>query len=177
MTVKVTIENPIDAIVRMRARKTLDGNILILDHPEIDIVVSPKTKKILSLVKENYSDEIYRTHNRLFKYLSNRGIVSGATVRSGNIFGSLEGKLEESIRPDKVDSVQMAIYSIAQFLIEEKPYFKELQDYEKEVEDSLVYPPEDETTRLGKVPHEKRKGGATYPGYNAPIGMYGLFEE
>jgi len=45
MTIKVQVENPVDARLKLRARKTLDGNILILDHPEIDIVLSPKNKK------------------------------------------------------------------------------------------------------------------------------------
>ena len=64
MTIKVTVENPVDARIRLKARKTLDGNILILDHPEIDIVLAPKTKKVLALPKNQYGDHVYATQSR-----------------------------------------------------------------------------------------------------------------
>jgi len=54
MTIKVTLENPVDARIKLQARRTLDGNILILDHPDIDIVLSPKNKKVLALSKKQY---------------------------------------------------------------------------------------------------------------------------
>ena len=65
MTIKVKVENPIDARIKLKARKTLDGNILILDHPEIDIVLAPKKKKVLALSKHQYSDHMPRSRDFL----------------------------------------------------------------------------------------------------------------
>ena len=38
--------------VRLDIRKTLDGNLIIADHPDIDIIVLPKNNKILAIAKE-----------------------------------------------------------------------------------------------------------------------------
>ena len=41
-----------DAIqVSLKMRKTLDGNLMIFDHPEIDIVILPKKKKVVTFPK------------------------------------------------------------------------------------------------------------------------------
>ena len=50
MSINVTVEPAIDAVVELKARKSLDGDIMIFDHPEIDIIVSGKKNKILALI-------------------------------------------------------------------------------------------------------------------------------
>ena len=54
--------------VELNARKTLDGNLLIMDHDDIDIVVLPQENKILSFPKEASIDDTYNTQNRLFDF-------------------------------------------------------------------------------------------------------------
>jgi len=171
-TFKVQVDNPIDAQIRLKARKTLDGNILILDHPEIDIVLSPKNKKVLALSKQQYGDHVYATQSRLFEYLSKKGIVEGSSVRGGNVYGSLEGAILESLEADRVDSFQMALYSIASFLLEEKPHYRAVKQYEIEFEKELLEPKDEDSTELGEVPHDKRKGTV---GQHNGMGAYGLF--
>ena len=178
MTIKVQVENPIDARIRLKARKTLDGNILILDHPEIDIVLTPKNKKVLALSKNQYGDHIYATQSRLFEYLGKQGVIDLSSVHSGNIYGSLEGAILESTNPTRVDSIQMTLYSVVNFLLEEKPHYDAVKEYEIEFEKELLEPDETDSTELGQVPHKKRKGTMTqYAGINTAYGLYGMYEE
>lgn len=177
MSVKITVKPEIDAVVELKARRSLDGDIMIFDHPEMDIVVSGKKNKILALSKEQYSDHVYATQSRFFEFLSKKGVIDTSTIRGGNIYGSLEGVLLESADPEGADSVQSAIYSIAKFFHKEAPYYQSVQRYEMEIEEELLEPDDEHSTELGKVPHEKRKGSnADYAGYNASYGLYGLYE-
>ena len=41
-------EQPSIEKIYLKAKKTIDGNIIVVDHPEIDIVLAPKTKKVLA---------------------------------------------------------------------------------------------------------------------------------
>ena len=171
-TFKVTVDNPIDAKVRLKARKTLDGNILILDHPEIDIVLSPKNNKVLALSKSQYGDHVYATQSRLFEHLTKSGVVEPSSVHGGNVYGSLEGTLLSSYEADRIDPIQMALYTVVSFLLEEKPHYRAVKKYEIEFEKDLLEPTASDSTELGEVPHRKKKGSVDrFTG----IGTYGLF--
>ena len=52
--------------LKLNVRKTLDGNILIFDHADIDIIVMPKKNKVVSMCKEQMSDLVYGAQNRMF---------------------------------------------------------------------------------------------------------------
>ena len=178
MSIKVTVENPIDARVRLKARKTLDGNILILDHPEINIVLSPKNMKVLALSKKQYGDHVYATQSRLFDHLSRKGVVDPGSIHGGNVYGSLEGVILESTDPNRADSIQLTLYSVANFLIEEKPHYDAVKKYETSFDDELLDPSDADSTELGEVPHKKRQGTMTqYAGINTAYGLYGMYQE
>jgi hypothetical protein len=178
MTIKVQVENPVDARIRLKARKTLDGNILILDHPEIDIVLSPKNKKVFALSKYQYSDSVYATQSRLFDHLSRKGVIDPGSVHGGNVYGSLEGLILESAEPERVDPIQMTLYSVVGFLLNEAPHFDAVKNYEMDFEKELLEPDAADSTRLGQVPHKKRQGTMTqYAGINTAYGLYGMYEE
>ena len=49
--------------VSLAIRKTVDDNLLIFDHPEIDISVIPEKKKIVVFPKERISDKVYDIQN------------------------------------------------------------------------------------------------------------------
>ena len=187
-TIKIDrVSNPItinidkiDAIVHLKARKTIAGDVMIYDHPDIDIIVSPKENKVFALSKKDYSDHVYATQSRLFNYLSQKGVVDPSKIRSGNIFGSLEGPVlvAEEAQKEQVDPLQIAIYSIAKFLQEEAPHIRGYKEYEEEFDKDLTDPDEDETTALGKIPHESRQGSNnTYPGSTAAYGLVGYYYE
>tara|TARA_R110002124_G_scaffold14509_1_gene64529 strand:+ start:1251 stop:1823 length:573 start_codon:yes stop_codon:yes gene_type:complete len=178
-TLDIKIDKP-DVIVHLKARKTIAGDVMIYDHPDIDIVVSPKENKVFALSKKDYGDNVYATQSRLFHFLTQRGIIDGAKIRSGNIFGSLEGPIlvAEEAQKEQVDPLQIAIYSVAKFLQEEAPHTRGYKEYEAEFDKELTDPAEDETTELGKVPHEPRKGtNHTYPGSTAAYGLVGYHYE
>jgi len=166
------------AQVNLKARRTMNGEIMIYDHPEMDIVVSPGGNKIVSIPKEQYGNHIYATQSRLFDHLSKKGVVDPAKIRSGNVFGSLEGAMlvvEES-QKELINPSQVAIYSIAKFLQQEAPLYNFYREYEQSFEDELTDPPDDDTTRLGKIPHEPRQGTVNmYPGSSAAYGLVGYY--
>ena len=114
MAITLTLTKP-QAKVHLKARKTMSGDVMIFDHPDFNVVVSPSANKVVALAKEQYGAHIYASQSRLFDYLAKRGVVDPSSVHGGNIFGSLEGLLlevEEAQRED-VNSTQVAIYSVA----------------------------------------------------------------
>ena len=178
-TLDITIDKP-DAIVNLKARKTMTGDVIIYDHPDMDIVVSPKENKVFALAKKEYSDTVYASQSRLFHFLSQKGVVDTSKIRGGNIFGSLEGPVlvAEEAQKEQVDPLQVAIYSIAKFLQEEAPHVRGYKDYEADFDKELTDPPEDETTELGQISHEPRQGtNNTYPGSTAAYGLLGYYYE
>jgi len=144
------------ASMRLNARKTLDGNLAIYDHADIDIVVIPKNNKVLALCKGSMSDQVYDTQSRLFDFLVKKGVILPETVRSGNVYGSLEGVFPESTGERKND--QVAIFTIGLFLEEEKPFYKAMDKMEQELEDWYLEPSEEESTEFGEVPQAELKG-------------------
>ena len=52
-----------DVKIELELRKTLAGDLVITDHPDVDIVYLVKDKKIVAFAKENYSDDIYDTQD------------------------------------------------------------------------------------------------------------------
>ena len=56
--IKIKLDQPIDAKLKLQARKTITGDIMILDHPDIDIVVSTNENRVLCFPKKEYGDHI-----------------------------------------------------------------------------------------------------------------------
>ncbi len=72
--------------VILKARRTLDGKILIPDHPDIDIAIIPEKNKIVAFPKEEMDDEVYETQDRLFKHLVRNGVCDFDSVQGGGCF-------------------------------------------------------------------------------------------
>ena len=143
------------ASMEMIARKTLDGNIMIMDHVDVDIIVIPSSNKVLTLAKGTLSEDVYDTQDRLFRYLTKKGVVDPASVRSGNVYGSMEAAyVAESYNGS--DSTEVVVFDIGKFIEEEKAYFEYDSRHEEEITDMLTQP--SDSTELGKVPHEDKKG-------------------
>ena len=76
--IKIGTKNKPEPIIRkfeLKIRKSLDGNLMIFDHADIDIVIMPSKKKVLALPKETMSDAAYGAQNRLFAHLKRKGVV------------------------------------------------------------------------------------------------------
>jgi len=156
--------------IDLNVRRSLDGNFLIFDHIDIDIVVMPEKNKIVAFPKESLSDVVYGAQNRMFDYLTKKGIVLPESIQGGNVYGALEAAYPESTTGYDADKVVML--SISKFIDEERPYFAYDKAYQQQEIDRLVEPDEEDSTELGDVPHKDRKGsmdkynrGKYIPGY------------
>ena len=153
----------------LNMRRTLNGDIMIFDHKEIDIMVLVEKKKIVAFAKDVVGDSVYGAEKRLFDFLRKRGVVQYDSIEGGNVFGSLQAVLLES---KEVDSTKMALYEISKWLDTEKPYLED--DYKDTIEDLMLYPDTEESTELGEVPHEEEKGSIKQHGLFAPY-LYGRY--
>ena len=50
-------------------RRSMNGDLMIFDHGDIDIVLSPNKKKVVAFPKETMTDLVYGAQNRLFACL------------------------------------------------------------------------------------------------------------
>jgi len=169
MEIKVTIGSKIQETISLNARKSIDGNLMIFDHEDLDIVLDSKNKKIISFAKDMFSEKVYEAQDRLFKFLIKKGVIS-PVVQGGNVYGSMESIILESYNED-VDSMQATLYSVSKFIDEERPYFRNRAQYEEDEMEYLLDPDAEHSTELGEVPHEDQKG-ALVPGWiRGPYGM------
>ncbi len=157
MKMSINIEIKLDPRIDLKARRTLDGNIMIMDHEDIDIVLMFEKKKCVTFPKENMSDRIYSSQDRMFTFLAKKGLISRSSVRGGNVFGSLEAEMLESKIPG-IDQTQAFLYTIHEYISGEKPYFKSAKEYSDEKLDAMLRPDPEDSTELGDVPQSDKKG-------------------
>lgn len=141
--------------VKLNIRKTLDNNIVIYDHPLIDIVIIPSKNKIFTIPKDNVTSDTYPAQNRFFKLLDRKGVLIKGTIRSGAIINSLEAFYPPN---EKIDVMQVIILLTKRFMEKEMEFIDISKNYEENVEDMYVNPDEEDTTELGEVPQKPRKG-------------------
>jgi cell division protein FtsI/penicillin-binding protein 2 len=150
---------------KLNIRKSLDGKIIVYSHEDLDIVIDQKNGKILAMsTDQKYDDKIYDSQNRLFKYLTKKGIVDPASVKMANIYGVIQGQV---LTPEdsNINQNDLVLLNIAKWIELESPNFVESEYKKKERIKDLTDPEDDETTRLGKVPHRKIQGsGGGAPG-------------
>ena len=137
MTVDVKIE--LDPRIELKARRTIDGNILILDHEDLDIVLMTEKNKCVTFPKTKMSDKVYSAQDRMFEFMAKKGIINRATIRGGNVFGALEAEMSESKVPG-IDRNQAFLYVIHEYITGEKPYFKTSDEYDEDRLDAMLRP-------------------------------------
>ena len=147
--------SPVAAKIELVIRRTMDGDYMIMDHAEVDIIVMPKKMKVVAFPKDLMSDMVYGTENRLFKFLASKGLIEIGSVQAGSIYGSLEARL---LRSDNFDTVKMTILNLQKWIDEERPYFEFVEKFEDMVSDRFVDPNDEESTELGEIPHDHKKG-------------------
>ena len=138
-------------------RQAMNGDLMIFDHGDIDIVLSPSKKKVVVFPKETMNDLVYGAQNRLFAHLRKRGLVIPESIQGGAFYGSLEGTLEESI-DENASSAKMALINISNFIDEERPYFEQTEAIVSMSDDALIHPDKADSTELGEVPQEVEQG-------------------
>ena len=155
MAIDVTIK--LDPRIELKVRRTLDGSILILDHEDMDIVVVPDKSKCVAFPKNEMSDRVYDAQSRMFEFLAKRGLVNRSSIRGGNVFGSLEAEMLESKIPG-VNRDQAVLYSIHEYMTDEKPFFRTADEYDDERLTAMLRPSPEDSTELGDVPQKAKKG-------------------
>ena len=74
-------------------REALNGDLMFMDHKDIDIILMKEKKKIVAFPKDLMSEVVYGAESRLMEHLRKKGIVQYDSIQSGNVYGSLEGKI------------------------------------------------------------------------------------
>ena len=137
----------------------------------MNILVLPAKNKIVSLPKEELDDELYDSQKRLFDHLVISGVVDFSTVRAGNIFMSREAMIPDAV--GNGDKIQYCLYAISNFIDKEMPFYKNMKEFEKEVEDNLLDPEVDEYTEFDPRRHADVKG--TLPPKMVKHGIHSIY--
>lgn len=152
---EVPSEKPMQVSLNMR--KGLDGRLMINEHDHIDIVYLPKIKKVVAFAKQDYSDIIYETQNRLFGFLVDKGLCAPESVRGGNVYGSLEAKVLDS-QQKEIPLEHLLTLNIKKWIDSEKPALEMDRRYSATFTNMMTDPDQEDSTELGEVPQEEEKG-------------------
>jgi hypothetical protein len=142
--------------VSLNMKKGLDGRLIIYEHDHIDIVFLPEKNKVVSFAKQDYSDIIYETQNRLFDFLVRKGMCAPESIQGGNVYGSLEAKMLKS--KDNLPIEHLLVLNLKKWLDSEKPALEMDKMYNEKYTDMMADPNDEESTELGEVPQEEEKG-------------------
>ena len=145
------------------ARKSVNGDVMIFDHGDIDIVLSSSKNKIIAFPKETMNDLVYGAQNRLFAHLRKKGLIIPESIQAGSFYGSFEATLEESVTPE-TSAPKLALINVSAFIEEERPYFESTEAIISMADDELVQPDKTDSTELGEVPQHVKQGSIR-PGY------------
>jgi len=163
-----------DAVISLEVRKTIDGKIMILDHMHLDIILDTVQSKIMTFPKKELTDEIYGFQNKYFKFLIKQGVILPESIQAGNVFGSLEAKYPAAV-DEGVNSTQIVLISTKQFLDKQTPALEAQEFIENEIDDHLVDPSSEDSTKLGEVPEEPKKGSITPSRIRRYLSGYGYY--
>lgn len=159
--VGVKINNPHlhEIKFKLNIREAHNGDLMIFDHPDIDIVVMVEKQKVVTFAKDLATDIVYGTSSRLMERLRTKGVIAYETIQGGNVYGSLEGQLLEMKDPEKKDlQMPLVLNQISEWIESERPYFETVEEYDQMYDDELTKPDAEDSTELGKVPQDTKKG-------------------
>jgi hypothetical protein len=142
--------------IELAARRAVDGKIMVFDHDLIDVVIAPEEGKVTVFSKTNQNDLAYEAQDRLFKLMQSKGLIMPESVKSGNIYGSLEASYP--LESKYANTTNVALYLTYEFMQDEGKFLQLKADVEREEQDRLMDPDAADSTELGEVPHEERKG-------------------
>jgi hypothetical protein len=165
--IRIEIVNPNEEkiVFHMQARRALNGDIMIFDHKDIDIVLMPEKSKVVAFAKDMMSEVVYGAESRLMEFLRRVGIIEYDSIQGGNVYGSLEGKIHEST---DLDAMKVTIYQISEWLDTEKPLMAADEAHDDMIQKHLLDPDADKSTELGEVPQEEEKGSIDTFGVFSP---------
>tara|TARA_R110000824_G_scaffold10754_2_gene47072 strand:- start:2857 stop:3423 length:567 start_codon:yes stop_codon:yes gene_type:complete len=169
--IKLTIKEKNVKNYNLHLRKALNGDLMIFDHTDIDIIVMLQEKKVVAFAKDIMSEVVYGAEDRLFSHLREKGIIKYDSIKGGNVYGSLEGQIHDS---QELDEIKATLIQIAEWIQKERPYFEAMRAHDDMMDDYLTDPSDQESTELGDVPHEEEKGSILQHNLFAPY-LYGRY--
>jgi len=169
----VKINNPNKRKIQfeLNVRKALNGDILVFDHNDIDIVLMVEKKKLVAFPKDLMSEVVYGAESRLMEWMRHNGIIEYDSIQGGNVYGSLEGKIHES---KERDSIKSTIYQLSEWIQSEAPSSKMTKGHDDMMQDAQLEPSQDNSTELGEIPHAEEKGSIKQNSLFAPY-LYGKY--
>lgn len=170
-SVKIEVVEKDEIEFKLMTRSAINGDIMILDHKDIDIVLQQKGGKIITFAKETISDYTYGAEARLLEFMRKKGVLEYDSIQGGNIYGSLEGKLMTS---EDVEVNKVALKTISEWMSTEQSYLKGSSAYDDMSDDHLLSPDGEYSTELGEVPAEEKKGSILQHNLFAPY-LYGRY--
>jgi len=167
--IKIEVVEKDEVEGKLNLRSAINGDLMIMDHKDIDIVVKPKDKKIVAFAKETLSDLVYGAESRLLEYLRKTGVLKIDSIQGGNIYGSLEGQIQEGEK-----SVEIALMKISEWMETEQPMIAGRTGYDEMEDEHLLEPDGEYSTELGEVPQAEEKGSINKSTLFAPY-LYGRY--
>lgn len=171
VSVEIKNSNKKRIAFEMNMRKALNGDLMIFDHKDIDIIVMTEKKKVVAFAKDLMSEVVYGAESRLMEHLRRNGVIEYDSIQGGNVYGSLEGKLHEG---KERDSLKTVIFQISEWMKDELPYIENTKGHDENVEDATLEPNDRDSTELGEVPHAEEKGSIRDHNMFAPY-LYGRY--
>jgi hypothetical protein len=164
--IKVVIKDSINKgeMKEVQIERTLAGDYILTEHPEIDVVVMPEKTKVVVLPKTDQTDYVYKIQDRLLTYLTKRGVLDLGSIKAGTIHGALEGTYPKE-PPEGENPLQVVVFNVAQFIEDQRPIYTFHQEYEQELEKQLTMPDREESTELGEIPQDTFKGSIPKTGF------------
>ena len=174
--IRVNVYDPTEQVFefKLNLRRALNGDYMIFDHSDIDIMILTEKKKIVAFAKDMMSDVVYGAENRLFAHLRKQGVIAYDSIQGGNVYGSMEGLMLEMKEDKEGKSLQYVLHEIYEWMNTERPYFESNQAYDDMMDDHLLDPADEFSTEFGEVPHEEEKGGIRQNGMFSPY-YYGRY--
>tara|TARA_B100002019_G_C20975749_1_gene453365 strand:+ start:13 stop:582 length:570 start_codon:yes stop_codon:yes gene_type:complete len=171
--IKIDVEdNPKDILeFQLNIRSAINGDLMVLEHKDIDIIIKQKEKKIIAFPKDLMSDVVYGAETRMLEHLRTNGILVFDSIQGGNVYGSMEGKIMDS---ETVHPIKATLYALSEWFKTEQPYISGTTAYDQMQDDALVSPDNEESTELGDVPHADQKGSILQHNLFAPY-LYGRY--
>jgi len=161
-------------VLELDVRKSVGGDLMIFDHGDIDIVLSPSKNKVIAFPKEVMNDLVYGAQNRLFAHLQKKGLVIPESIQAGAFYGSFEATMETAT-DENVSAPKLALINISRFIDEERPYFEAVEAIVAMDDEALLHPDKEQSTELGEVPQAAEKGSMRPAFVRDPYSMNYMF--
>jgi len=171
VSIDIVNNNKRKTTFELNVRSSLNGDLLIFDHADIDIVLMVEKKKLVAFPKDLMSEVVYGAESRLMEWMRKNGIIEYDSIQGGNIYGSLEGKIHESKERDPIKST---IYQLSEWIKSEAPSSKMKKGHDDMMQDAQLEPDAENHTELGEVPHAEEKGSIVQNSLFAPY-LYGRY--